>query len=299
MQADYGGRVQGGMTTSRTSPNILLFTEPRVGERLGYFVGWEGSNFHYTGKGRTGDQQLTDMNRALLNHEELGLAIRLFRAERQTLTYLGEFTLDADQPVYRMDAPQIGSTQLRQVLVFKLVPRGRVLREPRDDRHLPPGLSENALEAVLEGGEPIVDVIPVEQQHVASGIAKGSSEPMTVHRREQTLVRTYQHYLEAGGSEVGRLQVVPSGEANAIRNDLYDETRGLLVEAKGTGSRDAIRMALGQLLDYGRFARDAKRAVLLPTRPRPDLEQLLLLNDVYAIWPDGDGFSDNCDGDFT
>jgi hypothetical protein len=98
------------------------------------FDGWEGSHFHYTGKGRAGDQQLTDMNRALLLHEERGLAIRLFRAQRQTLTYLGEFTLDAEQPVYRMDAPQIGTTRLRQVLVFKLVPEATVLREPRDDR---------------------------------------------------------------------------------------------------------------------------------------------------------------------
>jgi hypothetical protein len=161
---------------------------------------------------------------------------------------------------------------------------------------LPAGLSERALEAVLEGAEPLVDVIPVEQQHVTQAIARQTSEPITVLRREQTLVRDFQDYLEARGSSVGRLRVVPTGEANAIRNDLYDTTRGLLVEAKGTGSRDAVRMALGQLLDYGRFAPNAKRAVLLPDRPRPDLEALLRLRDVHAVWRKGEVFADNADG---
>jgi hypothetical protein len=299
MQADYGGRVQGGMTTSRTSPNILLFAEPRVGERLGYFDGWEGSHFHYTGKGRRGDQEITDMNRALLLHEERGLAIRLFRAERQRLTYLGQFTLDTNQPVYRMDAPQIGTTRLRQVLVFKLVPRGRILRESRDDRHLPAGLSENALEAVLEGAAPIVRVLAVEEHHATHAVARRPLKPIVAERRELPIVRAFKAYLEARGSEVGALGVVPTGEANEIFNDLYDKTRGLLVEAKATGTRDAVRMALGQLLDYGRFKPHAKRAILLPTRPRPDLEELLLLHGIHAVWREGDGFSDNCNGDFT
>jgi hypothetical protein len=58
-------------------------------------------------------------------------------------------------------------------------------------------------------------------------------------------------------------------------------------------------MALGQVLDYGRFATDASRAVLLPARPRRDLEDLLLAYGVYAVWRDGDGFADNADGAFT
>jgi hypothetical protein len=298
MQDEYGGRVQGGMTTSSTSPNILLFTDPRVGERFGYFDGWEGSHFHYTGKGKTGDHELRDMNHALLNHEERGLAIRLFRAEGPTLTYLGEFTLDAEQPVYRMDAPQVGSPELRQVLVFKLVPHGPVLRESRDDRLLPAGLSERALEAVLQGAEPLVDVVPVEEQHVTETSARQTSQPVTVQRREQTLVHTYRDYLEARGSTVRRLRVVPTGEANPILSDLYDTTREHLVEAKGTGSRDAVRMALGQILDYSRARSKAKRAILLPSRPRPDLEALLRQHDVFAVWREGEGFADNANGEF-
>lgn len=295
----YGGRVQGGMTTSRSSPNIFLFTDPHVGEQHGYFDGWEGADFHYTGKGRHGDQELRDMNLALLEHKDLELAVRLFRAEGSTLTYLGQFDLDDEQPVYRMDAPQQGSTDLRQVLVFKLVPRGIVLRESRDDRRLPAGLSAGAMEAVLEGAGPLVDVIPVEEQHVSGASVTPSGEPYEVTRAEQPLVLAYKLYLEERGSTVGRLRVVPSGEATPIRNDVYDTTRQNLVEAKATGTRAAVRMALGQLLDYGRFAPEATRAVLLPTRPRSDLEQLLLGQAVYVIWTDGDGFADNASGAFT
>jgi hypothetical protein len=58
-------------------------------------------------------------------------------------------------------------------------------------------------------------------------------------------------------------------------------------------------MALGQVLDYGRFAPDAKRAVLLPKRPRPDLEQLLLASAVYVVWAENEGFADNAGGAFT
>jgi hypothetical protein len=287
------------MTTSTRSPNIFLFADPRAGERHGYFDGWAGFHFHYAGKGRRGDQRLRDINLALSRHREAGLSVRLFRGARGRIRYLGEFALDREQPMYRMDAPQEGATELREVIVFKLVPVGQVLRESIDDRRLPPGLSGAELDAVVEGGPPVVDVIPVEQQHTTRAFSNPPSEPIEVVRKEQMLVLQYTSFLEERGSAVSRLQVVPSGEANAIRNDVFDTTRGNLIEAKGTANRGAVRTALGQLLDYSRFAPDAKKAVLLPSRPRRDLEKLLFLHDVGAIWPESEGFADNSDGAFT
>lgn len=77
-------------------------------------------------------------------------------------------------------------------------------------------------------------------------------------------------------------------------------TANTLVEAKGSVSRQAIRMALGQLADYRRFADpDAKRAVLVPESPRPDLLALLDAEGVAAIWPVNDGFTDTDGGTFT
>lgn len=80
--------------------------------------------------------------------------------------------------------------------------------------------------------------------------------------------------------------------------DLFDKTANVLYEAKGSGTRDAIRMAIGQLADYVRFAPDGvRRAVLLRERPRPDLENLLRSQDVIAVWRSADGgFRDNSAG---
>jgi hypothetical protein len=51
--------------------------------------------------------------------------------------------------------------------------------------------------------------------------------------------------------------------------DVYDATAGLLIETKGTVAREALRMAIGQLMDYRRFAPDGtKLAVLVPEKPR-------------------------------
>src|SRR6266511_117243 len=108
---------------------------------------------------------MADINLALSRHAETGRAVRLFRGSRGTITYLGEFALDPTQPTYRMDAPQDGASELREVIVFKLLPQGAVLREPVDDRRLPTGLTGDALDAVIEGADAVVAMIAVEQQH--------------------------------------------------------------------------------------------------------------------------------------
>jgi hypothetical protein len=73
-------------------------------------------------------------------------------------------------------------------------------------------------------------------------------------------------------------------------SDIYDATRNNLLEAKGTVTREAIRMAIGQLADYRRFIDPRPScAVLLPERPRPDLETLLSTESVAMVWPIEDG----------
>ena len=52
--------------------------------------------------------------------------------------------------------------------------------------------------------------------------------------------------------------------------------------------------AIGQLADYKRFVDPPPNhlAVLLPSRPRSDLEALLTSENIQVIWPAGEGFSD-------
>jgi hypothetical protein len=87
LHARFGGSGRGGMAPSRTSPNIFLFTDPAVGQRHGYYDGWVGELFHYTGMGQKGDQQMAAGNRALLNHSQDGRAVRLFRGVGGDVTW--------------------------------------------------------------------------------------------------------------------------------------------------------------------------------------------------------------------
>ena len=42
----YGGSGEGGISPSRGSPNVLIFTDPAIGEKFGYFDGWNGSRWN-------------------------------------------------------------------------------------------------------------------------------------------------------------------------------------------------------------------------------------------------------------
>jgi hypothetical protein len=75
--------------------------------------------------------------------------------------------------------------------------------------------------------------------------------------------------------------------------DLFDLTHWQLIEAKGSTSRESIRMAIGQLRDYRRFYpnRRPSLAVLLASRPKADCVKLLTDNLIAVIWKTpGGGF---------
>jgi hypothetical protein len=86
--------------------------------------------------------------------------------------------------------------------------------------------------------------------------------------------------------------------------DAYEPERKHLIEAKASASRLDIRMAIGQLLDYDWLTQAAKMgksqlAVLLPSRPNHDVEQLLDSLRIAAIWRENEGFADNRDSKFV
>jgi hypothetical protein len=131
-------------------------------------------------------------------------------------------------------------------------------------------------------------VVPVEEQHTERAFVAPNREPYEVERREAGLVNRYRQHLQRQGHRVSRLCVVPPGEACPLYSDLWDETTQELIEAKGTVARDHIRHAVGQLLDYGRFANAKTHAVLVPSQSRDDLLAYLAAARVDAIYPDGD-----------
>lgn len=116
-------------------------------------------------------------------------------------------------------------------------------------------------------------------------------------RGEATLVRTYSQFLIGHGHRVTGRHYIAEGESRPLRADLLVSDLNVLVEAKASDARHAIRMAIGQLHDYRRFEVSSPAlAVLVPREPMRDLRQLLDGLTIGCIWPHGSGFRDSVDG---
>jgi hypothetical protein len=129
-----------------------------------------------------------------------------------------------------------------------------------------------------------------------------AQELLKAQRREQELVNLFVASLHKRNIMVDRLRYISA--TGIFFCDVYVSRRGHLIEAKGSASREYIRMAIGQLLDYKQLTEKARKpisrlAVLLPERPAADLEELLMSLKIGTIWKSGRTFADNCKGDFV
>lgn len=287
LHSRFGGQWQGGISPSAQSPNVFVFYDPKTGEQHGYYDEWRADGcLHYTGEGRYGDQEMKAGNAAILNHKAQGRALRVFQGAGGTVTYVGEFELDDVEPFQRADAPETDDGPIRQVLVFRLRPLDFEPPEP-----------SSKLDAVLVGPSR-VDV-PIERLETEKAFINPSREPYEAERREQKLVRELEKHLIALGHTVNRQRLLPPGEARPIITDLFDVTTGMLVEAKGTVERNAIRMAIGQICDYKRLFPPGEVqhvAALFPSEPRADLCDLLSEQGIVVIHPLNNGFEDSTGG---
>ncbi|MFD7103099.1 restriction endonuclease [Streptomyces celluloflavus] len=281
LHEEYGGRRQGGIGPSRVSNNVFLFSDPSKGRQHGYFDGWgEDGCYHYAGEGQRGDQRMTQGNLSILNHQQDGRALRLFHGVgAATVEYIGEFTLAEEAPWYRTDAPDTDG-ELRSVIMFRLEPVDAMLHKGARLPHTP-------------ASSPSTSQVDVEQQHTERALVDPSREPYEAERREASLVRDYVEHLRSEGHEVVRHKILPSGVLKALYTDIYDVSERVLIEAKGTIHRDAIRTAIGQLFDYRRHILPHPRglALLVPSRPEDDLLDLCASVEIKVIWPEGESYA--------
>ncbi|MZE43733.1 restriction endonuclease [Streptomyces sp. SID5477] len=274
LHAKYGGRTQGGIGPSAKTPNVMIFTDPVAGEKHGYYDGWMPDGlFHYSGEGQYGDQRMLSGNASILNHEAEGRALRVFQGARGNVTYLGRFIAAG---WYEADAPETGDGPLRKVIVFKL--------RPVDTPSQAPGTKLGRLLASQTGA---VAEIDVEQNETEKSFVQPNREPYEAERHESKLVQRFSDFLRTMGHQVCRHRILPPGETRPLLTDLYVPDLELLVEAKGSVTRENVRMAIGQLADYGRFLDAQHRAILVPSRPREDLLDLVTSVDQAFIWPEG------------
>lgn len=276
----YGGRRQGGISPSRVTSNVFLITAS-TGEAYGYiYDGWSEADglYHYTGEGQVGDQQMTQGNRAIRDHEAEGRDLHLFVAHGIELEYAGQFRY---RDHYQADAKDIsGGELLRKVIVFRLEPLHGVRIGPTRAR----------LDRL---GEESVKEVPMEQSLTERTLITGDGESYEAERKEQRLVRALASHLERDGHHICRLQFLPEDEPAPIFCDLFDRTTASLYEAKGTVTREAMRMAIGQLADYARLVDPSpRRVVLMPEEPRADLLRLARSQGIHVVWADGDEFRD-------
>lgn len=192
--------------------------------------------------------------------------------------------------VMRSSLNQKGYRHLEDEQGAKAQQKLEALEDGTSRRKLPPKPAQ----------EPEVQRIPIEQGKVEAYDVSTKKAVMRARREESKLVADYSDYLLARGHLVYRHKIKVPGTAGILYTDLFNETRGQLIEAKAGISRDDVRMAIGQLADYARFIKPApQRAILLEAIPTPDLCRLLRDQGVATIWRDGAAFVDDADGQFT
>jgi hypothetical protein len=126
---------------------------------------------------------------------------------------------------------------------------------------------------------------------------RSRAEVKRAQRHEARLVGNYRRWLENQDRELCTVKI------GALQCDAYEKLRRNLIEAKASASREHIRMAVGQLLDYafqgGSQLQGSQMAILLPEKPPDDVEAWLDSLNIKLIWPQVSAFLDNANGQFT
>ncbi|MFE7610516.1 hypothetical protein [Streptomyces celluloflavus] len=272
-------------------------------------------------------------NRAILRHAEQDRVLRVFTrvgklpgSDTKTHRYLGTFTLDGMEPyVWRRAHDEDG--QERNVIVFRLRQEGAVQRSEQD---VIPAANETTAEfvpfravtaAMFQSAPATSGALPLPKQRVRKGSSarkaapnaetsgtfvvpeafstklsvRAASAATVAVRHEAELTQAYKDHLDSFGHQTGAFQIKVKGLTSTLRTDLYDATDHVLYEAKGSNSREDVRMALGQILDYSRYVKtpehdgEPKRVILLPAAPPADMYTLLDRHDVGVAYRADDG----------
>lgn len=113
-----GGQEQGGISTPRAAPVILLFSTEQ-GADYGYQDGWKPDGlYHYTGEGQSGDMQMLRGNRAIRDHQKHGKVLMLFEGVGPGAYRFSGFMNCVDHYEKHTDSRGVE----RRTIVFRLMP---------------------------------------------------------------------------------------------------------------------------------------------------------------------------------
>ena len=287
ISARYGGDTQSGMVTPAGGRFIFLFSDPKVVHYHGYnFDGWvtpDQTAFDYTGHGTSGDQQFIRRNEVLRTSMADNREVHLFIAEgfvpgtqRRTHRYEGKFETHPDHG-WRYEFAPVGNGAHRKVIVFTLERVG--------------DFTASVPIAVAPPASPPAPELRVQEvaaeQTKAVLVHRAETAAMSVTRSERQIEDRLREKLRL---EL-RLSIKPANSPSTLYTDVWDPAERELYEVKSSSSRQNIRMAIGQLLDYSRYidGSEFKCVVVIPEYPGEDLIDFVLRNTMDLIYWDANG----------
>ena len=271
---------QGGINPSNKNKLIFLFSDPQVGEKFGYQDGWKDGIFYYSGKGPKGDMQLTQVNKSIYETLKNQYKIYLFNGSRDEVVYENEFKLDLETPYIEKETLDKDNL-LRTAIIFRLLPilKSETITLPESIIQLPKKNSSTT--------------VSLEKNNKKYTKVKLNENDIIIEYREKELVERYAKYLKIKEQKILERKKIDILNDTTLYTDGWIEEDRILIEAKANTTRDNVRMAIGQLLDYARHIKPNPPeffAILLPKRPTKDLVDLLFSLDIQIIYEKGSSF---------
>jgi len=277
-----GGSDQHAMTSCMNGAAFLIFYDPKKSRKNRYDL-WEGQqidgSFWYTGQGLVGNQKMTRSNSGLVKAAESGKPIHFFRRPEigvkrekgNPYEYVGLVVLG--EPPYEVKTAPDTRGNERQVFVFRLVTFG--------------GMSVETSEKMNLEGIVLDTAVWVPLQSEFAQLADIERNARAAELEENKLQNRFGKYLSQNGLEPERVFIRIGDMKGSLNPDFVVKQWGFVVEAKPTLSREHVRLAIGQVLDYAflfkRARIDLKPAILLPGRPQEDLLELIMSLDITVI----------------
>lgn len=273
----FGGGIQGGMLTPAGGKYMFLFSDHHSAEKYGYSTdGWANENFdryYYTGEGSTGPQSVERRkNKMLLDTLENDREVHLFYAVgtvpgsgAKLHEYLGQFELDAQAPWAPVETLDVDGDP-RTAVLFNL----KRLSGEGPTQAAEPVMASQTPERVevVEVASEASNSIEFERRAVDAGEVK---------KREREFEDSLNAWFESQGQSVSRLRISIPGERGSLLTDSWIEATRTLCEVKADSTRNDIRMAIAQLLDYRRHVHPAptESVIVVPISPSVDLLELV------------------------
>ena len=144
---------------------------------------------------------------------------------------------------------------------------------------------------------PEAQIVDSPLHHQLDYIVRSKKLMRRARKNEERLLIAYRNWLDSQGR---KLRTARYGK---LQCDAFEERRRNLIEAKSSTSREHIRMAAGQLLDYAFQIRkkfpNVNKAVLLPRMPDWRAVDWLPKLKIAVIWRENGAFLDNAKGKFS